>query len=322
MSASRKKLLDQVRTILRRKHYAYSTEQSYIEWIRRFIRFHHLTHPRQMGKVEIEAFLNHLAIDKKVAASTQNQALNAIVFLYKVVLEIPLDFPLENVRARRPKRLPTVLTREEVEQVLDCLTGRYLLMTQLLYGAGLRLSECVRLRVKDLDFGQRAIIVRDGKGGRDRITILPEILTHPLRRELSRTKRIHEQDLNEGHGAVYLPQALERKYPMAAREWIWQFVFPSPRISVDPRSAVIRRHHVSRNALQRAIRQAAQLADIQKRVTPHTFRHSFATHLLETGSDIRTVQELLGHKDVRTTMIYTHVLNRGPLAVRSPLDAE
>jgi integron integrase len=320
MSASRKKLLDQVRTILRRKHYAYSTEQSYIEWIRRFLRFHHLTHPRQMGKLEIEAFLNHLALDKKVAASTQNQALNAIVFLYKVVLEEPLDFPIENIRARRPKRLPTVLTKEEVKRVLDCLTGRYLLMTQLLYGAGLRLSECVRLRIKDLDFGQRSIIVRDGKGGRDRLTLLPEILTHPIRRELSRTKRIHERDLKEGHGAVYLPHALERKYPTAAREWIWQFVFPSSRLSVDPRSALVRRHHVSRNALQRAVRQASQLADIKKRVTPHTFRHSFATHLLEAGQDIRTVQELLGHKDVKTSMIYTHVLNRGPLAVRSPLD--
>jgi integron integrase len=320
MSASSKKLLDQVRTILRRKHYAFSTEKSYIDWIRRFIRFHQLTHPREMGKLEIEAFLNHLALNKKVAASTQNQALNAIVFLYKVVLEKPFDFPIENIRARRSKRLPTVLTREEVKQVLDCLTGRYLLMTQLLYGAGLRLSECVRLRVKDLDFGQRSITVRDGKGSRDRLTVLPEILTHPIRKELSRTKRIHEQDLNEGQGAVYLPHALERKYPTAVKEWIWQFVFPSSRLSVDPRSAVIRRHHVSRNALQRAVRQAAQLADIQKRVTPHTFRHSFATHLLEAGQDIRTVQELLGHKDVKTTMIYTHVLKRGPLAVRSPLD--
>ena len=320
MSKYRRKLLDQVRATLRRKHYSLSTERSYIEWIRRFIRFHQLKHPRQMGKEEIEAFLNHLAIDKNVAASTQNQALNAIVFLYKVVLETPLDFPLENIRARRPKHLPTVLTREEVAQVLDCLSGRYRLMTQLLYGGGLRLSECLRLRVKDLDFGQHAIIVREGKGGRDRSTIFPEKLIHPLRRELSRTKRIHEQDLNEGNGLVYLPQALERKYPLAAAEWIWQFIFPSPRLSIDPRTGVLRRHHVSRNALQRAIRQAAQLANIQKRVTPHTFRHSFATHLLENGQDIRTVQDLLGHKDVKTTMIYTHVLKRGPFAVRSPLD--
>jgi len=252
MSKYRRKLLDQVRATLRRKHYSLSTERSYLEWIRRFIRFHQLKHPRQMGKEEIEAFLNHLAIDKNVAASTQNQALNAIVFLYKVVLETPLDFPLENIRARRPKHLPTVLTREEVAQVLDCLTGRYRLMTQLLYGGGLRLSECLRLRVKDLDFGQHAIIVRDGKGGRDRSTIFPEKLIHPLRRELSRTKRIHEQDLNEGNGLVYLPQALERKYPLAAGEWIWQFIFPSPRLSIDPRTGVLRRHHVSRNALQRA----------------------------------------------------------------------
>ena len=320
MSKHRRKLLDQVRATLRRKHYSLSTERSYLGWIRRFVRFHQLKHPRQMGKEEIEAFLNHLAIDVNVAASTQNQALNAIVFLYKVVLEMPLDFPLENIRARRPKRLPTVLTREEVAQVLDCLSGRYRLMTQLLYGAGLRLSECLRLRVKDLDFGQHAIIVRDGKGGRDRSTILPEKLVNPLLRELSRTMRIHEQDLNDGNGLVHLPQALERKYPLAAGEWIWQFVFPSPRLSTDPRTGVLRRHHVSRNALQRSIQQAAQLAYIQKRVTPHTVRHSFATHLLEAGQDIRTVQELLGHKDVKTTMIYTHVLKRGPFAVRSPLD--
>ncbi len=314
------KLLDRTRTILRRKHYAYSTEQQYLSWIRRFILFHGKRHPIHMGRPEIEAFLTHLAIQEHVSASTQNQALSAILFLYRTVLETPLDFPIDAVRARRPIHVPTVLSRAEVHQVLSCLTGQSQLMSQLLYGGGLRAMECARLRVKDLDFSLREIVVRDGKGEKDRFTILPEALVVPLQEQLQLTKRIHEQDLRQGYGAVYLPYALERKFPTANREWIWQYVFPSRRLALDPRAGVVRRHHVSPSGLQKQVRLAAKLAGVQKRVTCHTFRHSFATHLLENGYDIRTVQELLGHKDVKTTMIYTHVLNRGGMAVRSPLD--
>jgi len=273
-----------------------------------------------MGKTEIEAFLTHLATKENVAASTQNQALNAISFLYKSVLDLPFDFPLQNVRARRPKRLPTVLTREEVLQIIDCMHDRYRLIIQLLYGSGLRINECVRLRVKDLDFGYHQIHVRDTKGSKDRRTVLPKTLVRPLKRQLLRSKKQHEMDLLNGFGKVYLPHALERKYPHAAREWIWQYVFPSPRITTDPRSGQKRRHHITKDAIRRSLRSTVELSSIKKRITPHTFRHSFATHLLEDGHDIRTVQELLGHKDVKTTMIYTHVLKRGPLAARSPLD--
>ena len=316
------KLLDRTRTTLRRKHYAHSTEQQYLSWIRRYILFHGKRHPLHMGRPEIEAFLTHLAIQLRVSASTQNQALNAILFLYRTVLETPLDFPIDAVRAQRPIHVPTVLSRAEVRQVLSCLTGQTQLMTQLLYGGGLRAMECARLRVKDLDFSMREIVVRDGKGQEDRFTILPEALVGPLQEQLQLTKRIHERDLREGYGAVHLPFALERKFPAANREWIWQYVFPSRRLALDPRAGVVRRHHVSPSALQKHVRHAATLAGVQKRVTCHTFRHSFATHLLEAGYDIRTVQELLGHKDVKTTMIYTHVLKRGGFAVKSPLDAE
>ena len=320
MSSREPKLLDQARSTLRRKHYSYQTEKCYLAWIRRFILFHNKKHPKTMGQKEIEAFLTHLAVEGKVAASTQNQALNAIVFLYKTVLTMPFDFPLQSVRAKRPKRLPTVLTREEALHVLGCMTGTNQLMAQLLYGSGLRVGECVRLRVKDLDLTLHQVIVRDGKGSRDRASVLPESLIPTLEMHILRTERLHEEDLAQGYGAVYLPHALERKYPHANREWIWQYVFPSRRFSVDPRSGLIRRHHINPSTVQKAVRAAVRLAGLQKRVTCHTFRHSFATHLLENGYDIRTVQELLGHKDVRTTMIYTHVLNRGPLAVRSPLD--
>lgn len=324
------KLLDQVRATLRRKHYSYHTEKRYLAWIRRFILFHDKKHPKMMGQREIEAFLTHLAVERNVAASTHtvpvpfrgNQALNAIVFLYKTVLNMPFDFPLQSVRAKRPKRLPTVLSKEEALCVLGCMASTNQLMAKLLYGSGLRVGECVRLRVKDLDLTLHQVIVRDGKGSRDRASVLPESLISTLEMHLLRTKRLHEEDLAKGYGAVYLPFALERKYPHANREWIWQYVFPSPRFSVDPRSGLIRRHHINTSTLQKAVRAAARLAGLQKRVTCHTFRHSFATHLLEASYDIRTVQELLGHKDVRTTMIYTHVLNRGPLAVRSPLDIE
>jgi integron integrase len=316
------RLLDRAKAALRRKHYSLHTERRYLDWMERFIRFHNKRHPRHMGKTEIEAFLTHLATKENYAASTQNQALSALLFLYKFVLEQPLDFDLDAVRAKRPKRLPTVLSRQEAHAVLNCMSGETQLMAKLLYGAGLRLSECVRLRVKDLDFEQRKVIVRDGKGARDRASILPESLIEPIQHHLVRVQAIHAADLNAGLGGVYLPHALAKKYPHASREWIWQYAFPSARLSVDPRSGATRRHHYSRSGLQKAVRRAATLAGIAKRVTPHVFRHSFATHLLEDGYDIRTVQDLLGHKDVRTTMIYTHVLRRGPLGVRSPLDKE
>jgi integron integrase len=320
MSSRQPKLLDQVRATLRRKHYSYHTEKRYLAWIRRFILFHNKRHPKTMGQQEIEAFLTHLAVEAKVAASTQNQALNALVFLYKTVLDSPFDFTLQSVRAKRPKRLPTVLSKDEARRVLGCMTGTNQLMAKLLYGSGLRVGECVRLRVKDLDLTLHQVIVREGKGSRDRATVLPQSLISTLEMHLLRTKRLHEEDLAMDHGAVYLPFALERKYPHANREWIWQYVFPSPRLSLDPRTGVTRRHHINPSTVQKAVRAAARLAGLQKRVTCHTFRHSFATHLLEGGYDIRTVQDLLGHKDIKTTMIYTHVLNRGGMAVRSPLD--
>ncbi len=315
-----KKLLDQVRDAIRRKHYSIRTEEAYVSWIKRFILFHNKRHPREMGAPEIEAFLTHLAVERRVAASTQNQALSAILFLYREVLGIDLDLPLHAIRAKRPRRLPTVLTHDEALRVIAALSGTHQLMAKLLYGSGLRLMECVRLRVKDLDFDQHVIIVRDGKGAKDRVTILPDSLITPLREHLQRVRLIHQQDLKDGYGSVYLPYALERKYPNASKEWIWQYVFPSDRLSTDPRTGVVRRHHIDPSTLQKAVRKAARLAGIDKHVTCHTFRHSFATRLLETGYDIRTVQELLGHKDVKTTMIYTHVLNRGGVAVRSPLD--
>jgi integron integrase len=315
-----KKLLDRMRETLQAQHYSYRTEGTYIDWCRRFILFHGKRHPKDMGASEVEAFITYLATRRKVAASTQTQALSAILYLYKEVLEQPLD-PVKVVRARKPKRLPTVLTRDEAVRVIDAMTGAYQLMAKLLYGSGLRLGECIRLRVKDLDFDQQALTVRDGKGEKDRITILPESLLLPLQEHLRRVEQVHQKDLQDGFGTVYLPGALEKKYPNANREWAWQYVFPGKTISKDPRSGVRRRHHIAESSLQKAVRAAAKLAGITaKPVGPHTFRHSFATHLLQNGYDIRTVQELLGHKDVKTTMIYTHVLQKGGLAVRSPLD--
>ncbi len=314
-----KKLLDQLREVLRLKHYSYRTEQAYLRWIQRFILFHNKRHPREMGAPEIQAFLAHLAVEGNVSASTQNQALSALLFLYREVIHKEID-PVLLPSAKRPKRLPTVLTRDEVLRLLDHLDGVYKLMAQLLYGSGLRLMEGLRLRVKDLDFTYCTITVRDGKGEKDRITLLPQSLVEPLRKHLEEVRRLHRQDLARGYGAVYLPDALARKYPNAEREWGWQWVFPSPRFSADPRSGTIRRHHLDPASLQKAIRNAARAAGLSKPVSPHTLRHSFATHLLEAGYDIRTVQELLGHKDVRTTMIYTHVLRRGARAVHSPLD--
>ncbi len=315
-----KKLLDRVRDAIRAKHYSIRTEQAYVNWIKRYIFFHNKRHPLEMGATEIEEYLTHLAVDQNVAASTQNQALSALLFLYQNVLKKDLERPLDAVRAKKPKRLPTVLTREEAQQVLTAMSGTHQLIAKLLYGSGLRLVECLRLRVKDIDFKKHQIIVRDGKGAKDRVTVLPDSVVEPLRKHLRRVKMIHRRDLSDGYGAVYLPNALERKYPNANQEWIWQYVFPSSNLSKDPRSGVERRHHLHESTVQRAVRKAAKLTRIEKHVTPHVFRHSFATHLLEQGYDIRTVQELLGHKDVKTTMIYTHVLNKGPLAVRSPLD--
>ncbi len=315
-----KKLLDQVRDTLRLKHYSIRTEQAYVGWITRFILFHHKRHPNEMGAPEVEAFLTHLAVNENVAASTQNQALSALLFLYREVLHKELEGPIDALHAKKPKRLPVVLTRDEVRRVFDHLSGVHLLMARLFYGSGLRLMECLRLRVKDLDFDYPTVTVRDGKGEQDRVTILSESLITPLQDHLRIVRRAHEEDLAQGYGAVYLPYALERKYPNAERAWIWQYVFPANRLSVDPRSGLARRHHLDESGLQKAIRQAAQRAGIPKPVGPHTFRHCFATHLLEAHYDIRTVQELLGHKDIKTTMIYTHVLQRGGMAVRSPLD--
>jgi integron integrase len=316
----RVKLLDQVRGKIRLKHYSIRTEQAYVDWIKRFILHFDKRHPREMGAEEVEVFLTHLAVAGKVAASTQNQAKSALLFLYREVLGVELPW-LDNVeRAKTPKRLPVVLTRGEVQALLMRLEGAHWMMASLLYGAGLRLMECLRLRVKDVDFSRKEILVRDGKGFKDRVTMLPAALAEPLRAHLEWVRALHRQDLADGYGAVYLPYALERKYPGAAREWGWQYVFPSAKLAVDPRSGESRRHHVQDQSLQRAIKQAVRDADLTKPATPHTLRHSFATHLLEGGQDIRTVQELLGHADVSTTMIYTHVLNKGGHGVTSPLD--
>lgn len=315
------RLLDQVREKIRLKHYSIRTEHAYVDWIKRYILFHGKRHPQEMGKQEVEQFLTHLVVERNVAASTQNQALSAILFLYKEVLEQDIGW-LENVeRAKRPARLPVVLTATEARAVLAHLEGRHRLMANLLYGAGLRLMECVRLRVKDLDFEYRQITIRDGKGQKDRLTLLPDSLIEPLQTHLADVKILHEQDLRQGFGNVYLPFALDRKYPNAGREWGWQYVFPAAQRSIDPRSRIERRHHIDEQTLQRAFKNAVRAAGLAKPASCHSLRHSFATHLLMSGYDIRTVQELLGHKDVSTTMIYTHVLNRGGRGVVSPLDA-
>ena len=314
------RLLDQMRNVMRLKHMSLRTEEAYVSWVRRFILFHDKRHPAEMGADEIRAFLTHLAVQRNVAASTQNGALNGLLFLYRHVLRQP--FPdLEGIeRAKRPQRIPTVFTAEEVQAILGQLSGTPHLMAGLLYGAGLRLMECVRLRVKDVDFAYQQITVRNGKGAQDRVTMLPQSLQQPLQRHLAKVKLLHEDDLQDGYGDVYLPYAFERKAPGAGKSWLWQYVFPASKRSIDPRSGVERRHHISETLLQRAIKNAIRQADIRKRGSCHTLRHSFATHLLENGYDIRTVQELLGHKDVSTTMVYTHVLQRGGKGVRSPLD--
>ncbi len=315
-----RKLLDQVRDVMRLKHYAYRTEVTYSDWIKRFILFHDKRHPRQMGEPEVEAFLTWLAVDKKVSKSTQNQAFNALIFLYRDVLKSPLEGRINAVRSRKKQRLPVVMSKAETQRVLKAMNGSTQLMAKLLYGSGIRLMECIRLRVKDIDFEINEIRVRSGKGDKDRLVPLPESIKPALNMHLERVQLIHEKDLADGHGAVYLPHALKRKYPNAAKEWIWQYVFPSTRLSRDPRTGEIRRHHMDPSSLDRAIKRAVKLAGINKRISSHTFRHSFATHLLQTGTDIRTIQSLLGHNDVSTTMIYTHVLRQGAQGVKSPLD--
>jgi integron integrase len=314
------RLLDQVRNEIRLRHYSIRTEHTYVDWTRRFVVFHNMRHPKDMGAPEITAFLTHLATHANVAASTQNQALNALVFLYKHVLRHDVGELAGIVRAKRPEREPTVMSTDEVERVLTNLNGTHKLMALLMYGTGMRIIEVIRLRVKDMNFDLQCITVRDGKGQKDRQVPLPAKTADALKAQIAMVKKIHDQDLKDGYGTVYLPYALDRKYPNTNKAFHWQYLFPSPSLSVDPRSGRTQRHHVYESVLQEAIRRATRQAGIQKDIHSHTFRHSFATHLLASGSDIRTVQELLGHNDVKTTMIYTHVLKAGACAVRSPSD--
>ena len=312
--------MERFRSAIRARHYSRRTEQAYWYWIRYFIFFHRKRHPAELGADEVTAFLSWLAKERDVAAATQNQALSALLFLYKHVLGVELPWLAGLVRAQRPVRIPTVLTETEVRRLLDQLRGGAQLIVGLLYGAGLRQIECLSLRVKDLDFAYRQIVVRDGKGGKDRVTMLPENLVQPLQAHLGKVRALHQRDLKEGFGDVWLPHALARKYPRAGREWGWQFVFPSANRSAEPETGTIRRHHLHPDTVARMLKRAVLRAGIIKPVSSHTLRHSFATHLLERGYDIRTVQELLGHSDVSTTMIYTHVMNKGARGVKSPLD--
>ena len=314
------KLLDQVRLATRARHYSPRTEETYVGWIKRFIFFHNKRHPAEMGEAEIGQFLSGLARDTHVSASTQNQALNALLFLYREVLRKEIGYVNGVIRAKKPRRLPVVLTKEEVKAVLSRLSGTTWLMTMLLYGAGLRLLECCRLRVKDIDFSRNQIMVRACKGDKDRYTMLPAVVKDPLLRHLQAVKLQHEKDLERGLGRVALPNALDRKYPNAGKDWPWQWVFPATSHYVDSTTREKRRHHLHESVVQRAVKEARLNARIPKPATCHSLRHSFATHLLEDGYDIRTVQELLGHRDVSTTMIYTHVLNRGGRGVHSPVD--
>jgi integron integrase len=314
------KLLESLRQALYVRHYSNRTTDTYCAWVKRFVHFHNLRHPKDMGEKEINAFLTHLAVEDKVSSSTQNQALSALLFLYRYVIGKEIGDLGQVIRARKSVRLPVVLTREEVKSLLAQLSGDKWLMASLMYGAGLRLMECLRLRVQDIDFSRSEIMVRDGKGAKDRITMLPESLKNPLGDHLKNVKRIHDKDIADGWGRVLLPNALDRKYPNAPAEWRWQWVFPQEKRWVNMKTGEEGRHHMDESLIQKAVKEAAFHAQLTKRATCHTFRHSFATHLLEGGYDIRTVQELLGHSDVRTTMIYTHVLNRGPSGVRSPVD--
>lgn len=314
------RLMDQVRHALRVHHYSLRTEQAYVQWIRRYIFFHNKRHPRDMGADEIASFLSHLAVDKHVSASTQNQALSALLFLYKKVLNIEPDWVDDVVRAKRGKRLPVVLARETVTRLLSQIDDPYQLICWLMYGTGLRLYEALTLRVKDIDFDQNQIIVRAGKGNKDRVTVLPQRLGEPLRHQLHKSRGYYEEDRRNAAPGVYLPYALERKYPRAGTEWPWQWVFPANHHSKDPRSGIVRRHHIYEKGISRAIKKAAHRLSLSTNISSHTLRHCFATHLLEDGYDIRTVQELLGHKDVKTTMIYTHVMKKGAMGVQSPID--
>ncbi len=318
--ATQSPFLDSVRNKIRLKHYSIRTEESYVQWVKRYILFHGKRHPNELGAPEVEAFLTHLAVVGNVSASTQNQARSALLFLYKQVLGQELPW-LDNVeQAQKPRRLPTVLDTDEIKAVLGQLQGVHWLVATLLYGSGLRLMEALRMRVKDIDLKRGEILVREGKGFKDRVTMLPRVAVEPLRGHLLQVKHLHVQDIASGGGEVFLPYALERKYPNAGKEWGWQYVFPSAALSTDPRSGKVRRHHLADETIQRAIKAACRRAGITKPATPHTLRHSFATHLLQGGYDIRTVQELLGHENVATTMIYTHVLNKGGRGVASPLD--
>lgn len=320
------KLLERMSMHLRARHYSLRTETAYLDWVRRFILFHHKRHPQDMGAAEVEAFLTHLAVERQVSASTQNQAKAAILYLYKQFLGISLPWLDDVVAAKRPQRLPVVLTQAEVRQLLLHMDGTTGLIAQVLYGTGMRLMEALRLRVKDIEFTRREIVVREGKGNKDRVTVLPENLIAPLQRQLEKSRALYEKDRDDGLAGVSLPHALAMKYPKAEESWAWQWVFPSPVRSLDPKpdprtgQLLERRHHIYPESVQRAVREAARLTDIAKPVSPHVLRHSFATHLLQAGYDIRTVQELLGHAHVNTTMIYTHVLNIGGRGVLSPLD--
>ncbi|MBU50919.1 MAG: integrase [Deltaproteobacteria bacterium] len=316
----KRKLLERVRATIRLMQYSRATEKTYTSWIKRFILFHNKRHPTTMDTPEIEQDLTHLAVQKNVAASTQNQALHAILFLYNEVLKQELSSPVDALRAKKPRRLPVVLSKDEVTQILQQLEAPYLLLVQLLYGCGLRLMECLTLRVKDLDFSQNLILIRDGKGGKDRITMLPSTLRKALQKQLEHAKKQHQADLLDGYGATTLPYALTRKSPNAATSWGWQYIFPSKQRCFDPDSETYKRHHIHQSSIHKAIKRATKRCNIHKHVSSHTFRHSFATHLLQDGYDIRTIQELLGHKELSTTMIYTHVLNRGRISVKSPLD--
>lgn len=313
-------LLEVVQQKIRVKHYSIRTETQYLHWVKRFVLFHNKRHPREMGGKEVEAFLSHLATHSNVSSSTQNQALSALLFLYREVLEQSLPWMDDVIRAKKPQRLPVVLSKQEVSKLLGCMQGTHGLIARLLYGTGMRIMECCRLRVQDIDFDRSEILIRNGKGAKDRVTMLPVSLVEHLKAHLVWRKQLFERDAEAGMNEVYLPDALERKYPNASTNWIWQYVFCSGSYSVDPRSGHQRRHHLDEKLVQRAVKKAATQAAINKPATPHTFRHSFATHLLESGYDIRTVQELLGHSDVATTMIYTHVLNKGGRGVGSPLD--
>lgn len=302
------------------RHYAYNTEKTYREWIRRFLLYTRIKSPSTATPEHVKRFLTYLAVERKVSASTQNQAFNALLFLYREVLGIEFGDFRNTIRAKQSTRIPVVLSKEEIKELFSHLSGIHALMLKLIYAGGMRLTECVRLRIKDLDFDNQTLVIRSGKGDRDRTTLFPKFIYPPLKAHLKEVKALHDRDLANGHGVVYLPEALERKYPSAAREWAWQYAFPARNLSVDPRSGIVRRHHIGQQGLQRAMKAALQKTDIAKAASVHTLRHSFATHLLQDGYDIRTVQDLLGHKDLNTTMIYTHILKRGPGGVVSPAE--